>query len=421
MQARLFSALFIAVIAFLPSNLAAGAKERILYRFTGGTDGGAPSSGLIMDAAGNLYGTTSSGGDLNQCSNLGCGTVFKLTRLRNGKWKEQVLYAFQGGIDGYDPAGNLVFDAGSNLYGTTSWGGNSANCSAFGCGTVFELSPSSNGTWTKTVLHNFRNAPDGADPEGDLVFDAAGNLYGGTLGDTIRDFGTVFELSPVRGGKWRVTVLHNFLGSDGVGPSGVIFDGAGNLLGTTAGGGRSYYGTSYRLSPPKQKGGKWTETDLYDFHGYGSGGAPLGVMRDSKGNLYGTAANGGNNFGIVFEVRPHGSRWKEKMIYNFCSRNNCADGASPLAGLVMDGNGVLYGTTSSGGAGCSWPGCGAVFKLAHTKNGWKETILYRFRGGSSDGAGPQERLMFDRTGNLYGTANVQQGYQGSGVVFEITP
>jgi len=421
MQA-LFSALLIAVIALLPSSLAAGAKEKILYRFTGGTDGGVPSSGLIMDAAGNLYGTTRSGGDLSECSNFGCGTVFKLTRLRNGNWKEQVLYAFQAGIDGYDPAGNLVFDAGGNLYGTTSWGGNSANCSAFGCGTVFELSPGSKGTWTKTVLHDFQNSPDGADPEGDLLFDAAGNLYCATLGDTIRDYGTVFELSPVRGGKWRVTVLHNFLGSDGVGPSGVIFNGVDNLLGTTAGGGRSYYGTSYRLSPPKQKGGKWIETDLYDFRGYGNGGTPAGgVIRDSRGNLYGTGVFGGNNFGIVFKLTPSGTKWKEKMIYNFCSRNNCVDGASPLAGLVMDGNGSLYGTTSSGGTGCSSPGCGVVYKLARTRSGWKETVLYSFRGGSSDGAGPQERLMFDRMGNLYGTANVQQGYQGAGVVFEITP
>jgi hypothetical protein len=145
------------------------------------------------------------------------------------------------------------------------------------------------------------------------------------------------------------------------------------------------------------------------------------VIRDSKGNLYGTALNGGNNFGIAFEISPSGSNWKERMIYNFCSRNNCADGASPIAGLVMDGNGALYGTTISGGTGCSSFGCGVVFKLAHIKNGWKETVLYGFRGGSSDGAEPEERLMFDRTGNLYGTAYVEQGYQGAGVVFELTP
>jgi uncharacterized repeat protein (TIGR03803 family) len=271
------------------------------------------------------------------------------------------------------------------------------------------------------VLHNFQNTPDGADPGGDLVFDA-GNLYGATSGDTIRDYGTVFKLSPTRNGTWTVTVLHNFHGSDGVGPSGIVFDGMGNLLGATAGGGRSFYGTAYRLSPPKRQGGKWTETDLYDFSGGGNGGTPwAGVIRDSKGNLYGTGAKGGNNFGIVFELTPFGSKWKEKMIYNFCSRNYCADGASPLAGLVMDDRGVLYGTTTAGGAGCSPPGCGVVFKLARTRSGWRETVLHRFRGGSADGAGPQERLMFDRMGNLYGTADVQQGYQGGGVVFEITP
>jgi uncharacterized repeat protein (TIGR03803 family) len=412
----------VALVLITASYLAA-ATEKVLYRFTGGADGAVPSSGLLMDTAGNLYGTTARGGDLSQCDGSGCGTVFRLTPLGNGKWKEHVLYAFQGGLDGYDPTGNLVLDAAGNLYGTTSWGGNSLTCSAFGCGTVFELSPREDGTWSKFILHDFQNTPDGADPGGNLVFDHAGNLYGATSGDTIHDYGTVFELSPVRGGAWTVTVLHNFLGTDGVGPSRVIFDGAGNLFGTTASGGRGgCCGTAFKLSPPKRQGGDWTETELYDFLGGGNGGTPsAGVIRNSKGNLYGTGAYGGNNFGIAFELRPSGSKWNEKMIYNFCSRNNCADGASPLAGLLMDGDGVLYGTTSAGGTGCSSSGCGVVFKLTPTKNGWKETILHRFRGGSSDGAGPEEQLVFDRSGNLYGTAYVQQGYQGAGVVFEITP
>ena len=418
MQRRRFTVLVLLVI--VAPYLVAVAKEKVLYRFSGGTDGAFPSSGLVMDAAGNLYGTTEWGGDLSQCDQTGCGTVFKLTPGSNGTWKEHVLYTFQGGADGYNPAGNLVFDASGNLYGTTSWGGDLSQCNGNGCGTVFELSPRSNGAWNKTVLHDFQNSPDGADPEGNLIFDAAGNLYGATLGDTIRDYGTVFELSSMPDGTWTETTLHTFQGFDGVGPSAVIFGDGGSLFATTASGGRSQYGTVFRLS--RRHGGNWTETDLYDFLGGGNGGTPrAGVIRGSKGNLYGTAARGGNNFGIVFQIRPAVSKWKEEMIYNFCSRNDCADGASPLAGLAMDTNGILYGTTSAGGAECSPPGCGVVFKLTHTKNGWRETILHRFHGGSSDGAAPQEPLMFDGAGNLYGTANVQQGYQGAGVVFEITP
>lgn len=414
-RSTVLALLFIPVLA--PYLLCA---EKVLYRFTGGAGGAVPSSGLVMDTAGNLYGTTAQGGDLGQCDGSGCGTVFELTRLGHGKWEEHVLYSFQGGVDGYDPNGNLVFDSAGNLYGTTSWGGKSSNCSSFGCGTVFELSPRSNGTWSKTVLHDFQNTPDGADPEGNLIFDAAGNLYGATLGDTIRDYGTVFELSPMSDGTWTLTVLHNFQGSDGVGPSAVIFGHGGSLF-ATAGGGSDQHGIAFQLSPPQRRDAKWAETDLYDFLGGGNGGAPTGVIRGPKGNLYGTAAFGGNNFGIVFELRPSGSTYKEKMIHNFCSRNVCADGASPMAGLVMHGDGVLYGTTSAGGAVCAPYGCGVVFKLTHTTNGWRETVLYRFRGGSSDGAAPQAPLMFDRAGNLYGTANVQQGYQGAGIVFELTP
>jgi len=413
--------LVLVVIAMLTPYLAAKATEKVLYRFTGGADGGSPSSSLVMDVAGNLYGTTGAGGDLTQCSGGGCGTVFELQPSGNGKSQEKVLYAFQGGSDGSFPDGNLVFDAGGNLYGTTSDGGTSTNCSTEGCGTVFELSPNSNGTWTKTVLYNFQNEPDGAFPAG-LILDATGSLFGTTPRGGSNG-GTVYKLSPPKqhGGAWAEKVLYAFTCFGATPNPSLVVDEEGNLYG-------SYYnlddqfcsgegcGVVFQL---KQANGTWTETDLYDFVGGGNGGQPAGgVIRDSKGNLYGTGAEGGNNFGILFELRRSGTQWKESMPYNFCSRNNCADGSFPLAGLVMDGSGALYGTTYWGGAGCTY--CGVVFKLSRTSNGWEETVLHSFRGGKYDGVGPSDSLILDGQGDLYGVAGSTYG-DGAGIVFELTP
>jgi len=348
-----FGLLILAVVAVLPPSLAAGAKEKILYRFMGGTDGGDPSSTLVMDAAGNLYGTAGTGGDLSQCSNYGCGTVFELTPSSKGQWQETVLYAFQGGSDGSYPSGNLVFDASGNIYGTTSGGGTGTGCNQ-GCGTVFELSPSQGDGWTETILYNFQGEPYGAGPGG-LIFDASGNLFGVTSGGGNHNNGIVYELLPAkqREDTWSEEVLYEFSSQDGSLNPGLIFDDQGNLYGT-------YYvidiqfcsfgcGAVFEL---KHADGKWTETDLYDFLGGGNGGQPAaGVIRDSRGNLYGMAAEGGNNFGMVFEVRRSGGQWNESMLYNFCSRNNCADGAFPRAALVMGSDGAMYGTTYWGGNG----------------------------------------------------------------------
>jgi uncharacterized repeat protein (TIGR03803 family) len=416
MRARTFCALLIAVIALLPQHLAARAKEKILYGFTGGTDGGVPSSSLIMDAAGNLYGTTISGGDLSQCSNYGCGTVFELTPSSNGTWRETVLHAFQGGSDGIYPGGNLLFDAAGKLYGTTAQGGNSTNCSPSGCGTVFQLSPNRGGSWEETILHSFQGPPDGAGPIG-LTFDRSGTLYGTTVSGG-QHGGTAYSLSPPKQGgeSWTEKILYDGVSSN---PP-LLIDEQGNLYGT-------YYdfftqlcldnrdcGAVFVLEPEP---GQWLEASLYKFLGGGNGGQPAaGVIRDGGGNLYGTAAEGGNNYGIIFELTTSGGGWKEKMIYNLCSRNNCADGAYPLAALVMDRNGNLYGTTSWGGLCISE--CGVVFKLARTNGGWKETVLHDFAGGASDGQNPQQSLILDAKGNLYGVANSSQN---AGIVFEITP
>jgi len=399
----------------LAPNLWAHPKEKVLYQFTGGADGGTPDSSLLMDASGNLYGAASYGGNFGgSCGSSGCGVVFELSPSANGGWQESVLYAFQSAPDGSGPNGNLLFDASGNLYGTTSSGGTSPHCGQGGCGTVFELS-SHAGSWTEKVLYNFQNTPDGARPAG-LTFDAQGNLYG-TSGGGSNTRGAVYKLSPPKPPrrKWTEKVLYSFSGFGVIPNAGIVLDPQGNLYGT-------YYnldvqfcglgcGAVWELKPAH---GQWSETDIYDFVGGGNGGQPdAGVIRDSHGNLYGTGAEGGNNFGMVFELSYSHGQWKEKMLHNFCSRNNCADGAFPLAGLVMDTSGSLYGTTYWGGSGCVY--CGTVFKMTRVDHTWIETVLYNFLGG--DGAGPYESLIVDSQGNLYGTAG--NAGSGDGIVFEV--
>src|SRR5579863_756177 len=313
--------------------------EKVLYRFTGGTDGASADSRLVMDAAGHLYGTAQYGGDLN-CSNgypcSGCGVVFELITSASGEWHEKVLRAFQGGLDGAQPDGNLVFDSVGNIYGTTSDGGAGTDCyGQLGCGTIFELSPRTNGNWKETVLYSFRNPSDGAAPAG-LTFDASGNLYG-TASTAISS--EIYELSPPRqkGGAWAKTILYNMPDNMRVN-SGLVFDDVGNLYASWSG---DCCGGVFEL---KNVNGTWERTDLYDFLGGGYGGQPeAGVILDSKGRVYGTGVYGGNDWGIAFELK-RGSQWTETMIHNFCSLNNCADGAWPEA-LVFDPAGNLYGVT----------------------------------------------------------------------------
>ena len=287
-------AIFTAIL-FVTSTWAA-AEEKVLHSFSGGADGTYPYGGLIFDAAGNLYGTTTSGGTSNT------GTVFELTPAAGGTWTEKVLHSFSGGTDGIHPYAGLIFDAAGNLYGTTDLGG------AYGYGTVFELTPAAGGTWTEKVLHNFNNGgTDGTRPYARLTFDAAGNLYGTTYGGgAYNSYGTVFELTPAAGGTWTEKVLHSFgSGTDGLIPyGGLIFDAAGNLYGTTAYGGTNDLGTVFELTP--KAGGGWTEKVLYSFGDGTDGVSPLaGLIFDAAGNLYGTTQHGGTyNYGTVFEIAP---------------------------------------------------------------------------------------------------------------------
>jgi uncharacterized repeat protein (TIGR03803 family) len=399
-------AIFAVSLLVTSSWAATNWNEKVLYNFGNGADGKYPASGLIRDAAGNLYGTTVGG------PHPPSGTVFELSPTQGGGWTETVLYTFGGLPDGAEPWAGLIFDAAGNLYGTTSQGGN------YLYGTVFELMPNGSGGWTETVLHSFGSGTDGYQPlNGSLMFDAAGNLYGTTQEGGTAGGGTVFELTPNGSGGWTETVLHSFgSGTDGRFPlAGLIFDAAGDLYGTTELGGNSNAGTVFELTP--NGGGGWTETVLHRF-GNGTDGAEpwAGLIFDARGNLYGTTFQGGNYLGgTVFELTPNGSGgWAETVLHSF---GKGTDGYQPTYGsLIFDAAGNLYGTTQLGGSSNS----GTVFELTPDgSGGWAETLLDSF--DATDGQRfPWAGLIFDAAGNLYGTT-YGGGTYGHGTVFELTP
>lgn len=350
--------------------------ETVLHVFAGNSDGdgNVPVGGLIIDNSGNLYGTTGYGGT-GDCvllgTKVGCGIVYEMTPplTKGGAWTETVLYSFQGGKDGYFPWGNLVFDKAGNLYGASQFGGGYGSCNSpyyQYCGTVFKLSPpkTKGGKWKEKVLYRFKSGTDGANPNGGLVYDAKGAIYGTTYAggnesyckyDTSQGCGTAFELSPP-GSKdkfWKETVLRRFSKDEGNPWAGMIFDGEGHLYGTTL-------ATVFRLVPPSTKSGRWTETILYIFtqEAYGPQG-PL--LFDRSGTLYGTTYSSDEFHGALFRLKPSGETWTFGILYGFTGP---PDGGQPAANLVFrDGN--LYSTTAQGGSGsgCSFHGCGTVFEV----------------------------------------------------------
>jgi uncharacterized repeat protein (TIGR03803 family) len=404
--------LAICTIVLFTTNICA-ASEKTLHAFGAGLDGAAPNASLVWDADGNLYGTTSNGGSHNR------GTVFELSPDGSGGWTEKVLHNFGSGLDGATPVSSLVWDADGNLYGTTVAGG--THCPSAGCGTVFELTPNGNGGWTEKVLHNFGSDNDGGGPDAGLVWDNAGNLYGTTqYGGTYcpsGGCGTVFEMTPNGSGEWTEKVLHYFgNGMDGQYPrAGLVFDAAGNLYGTTTKGGVYSVGTVFEMTPNGDGG--WTEKVLHNFGSGMDGQRPLaGLIFDAAGNLYGATSEGGSHdfSGTVFEMTPDGSGgWREKILHNFGSGK---DGAGPESDLIFDGNGNLYGITVGGGS----VSLGTAFEMTpNGSGGWTEFVLHNF-GVGTDGYYPWKALVFDNAGNLCGTAPEGSTY-GQGMVFEITP
>jgi uncharacterized repeat protein (TIGR03803 family) len=329
-----------------------------LYTFTGGTDGAYPWARVIRGPDGTLYGTTSSGGE--GCGSSGCGTVFSLrppaTACRTAQcpWKETVLYRFAGGDDGERPGtGDLLFDAGGNLYGTTIEGG-SSGCGGQGCGMVFELTPASGGQWTESVLYRFAGGDDGGFPYGGVTFDQVGNLYGTTAQAGLYNCGTVFELIPA-GASWTEDTLHAFnqnLGDGCTPEAGLTFDQAGNLVGTTALGSYQGGGSVFELMP---SGGGWTESLLYAFTSFNSGPA-ASLTLDATGNLYGTTlGSGAYGLGNVFKLTPSDGGWLYTSLHDFIDY----DGEYPNGNVILDATGNIYGTTELG----TEVGFGSVFEI----------------------------------------------------------
>ncbi len=386
------------VFELIPNQNKTAWTYKVLYSFCsepGCADGANPAAGLVMDKAGNLYGTTEGGG-------FNGGTVFELTpNSAKTAWTPKVLYRFCAEAqcaDGGYPAAGLIMDSAENLYGTTPEGGASAS----GGGTVFELTPNSAKTaWAHKVLYSFcgqSDCRDGEDPYAGLILDKSGNLYGTTEGGGANGSGTVFKLTP----------------------------------------------NANELAP-NANNTAWTENVLYSFCGQRDctdGGSPYaGLIMDKSGNLYGTTYFGGGaaDSGVVFEltpldvkkpVTPSGVRpsvpnapppsWAEQVLYSFCAKADCADGSNPYSGLFFDELGKLYGTTEGGGSRSD--GTAFELKLNFNKTKWTERVIYSFcaRVGCTDGSDPAGSLIVDSSGNLYGTAYAGGTYS-SGVVFKLRP
>jgi uncharacterized repeat protein (TIGR03803 family) len=417
---------FCAALLVAHTEAAPAQSESVLYSFcsmANCADGSDPLGNVILDETGNLYGTTASGGMVGGlCQSFGCGTVFEWTT--SGTLK--ILYNFSGPPDGEQPMDGLIRDSKGNLYGTTASGGNVGGvCGTNGCGTVFELVKAGS-AYTEKVLYAFKGGTDGAYPGSGLVRDAAGNLFGTTPsggGSGCSSWippgcGTVFKITAAGNEE----VLYSFTGNadGGIPNASLIRDGAGNLYGTTEYGGNvggecpsDGCGVVFKVTPDAQ------EIVLYSFTGGDAGELPMApLVSDGKGNVYGTTATGGTVTNLLCTVQENGcgvvfeltEKGSLRTVYTF--NGDPTDGQLPIAGLVRDKQGNFYGTTDWGGPS----NAGTVFKVSPSG---VETVLHRFVE-KSDGVGPHSSLAFDAKGNLYGTAHYGGAF-GWGVLFKVMP
>ena len=392
-----FTLALLSALTLLASQPMPAQTFTTLHDFTGGNDGGAPAGVLTMDRAGNLYGVTTNGGGDNHCSpGPSCGVVFKLTH-RGTSWLYSSIYAFHG-RDGANPQAGVVFGPDGALYGTAGGG-------ATGLGIVFRLQPPASickavsCLWTETVLHSFTGGTqDGAGTGyGPPAFDRAGNMYGTTPGGGAANVGTVYEISPSNG-AWVEKVLYSFQNvPDGSQPyAGLAFDNAGNLYGTTVSGGFDRGGTVFELSP---NGSGWTESVLYRFPSDGQDASPFaGATLDASGNVYFASGSGRIT---VYELSPSGSGWTSQALYQLQAL------WGPYESMNFDSTGSLLGTV--------YQGTPRVFRLTPSNGQW---TLTGFDG--NDGGGSLSNATPDANGNVYGTFSVGGAY-GHGSVFQVTP
>jgi uncharacterized repeat protein (TIGR03803 family) len=441
--ALLAATAFICAGAAIPAQ--AQVKETVLWSFSGGIDGSSPDTGVIADGRGALYGTTGFGGTFSaSCVGVGCGTVFKLMPPADGQtaWTKTLLASFSGGADGDEPFGvlfasNEASSPKKTLYGTTS--GFAGEFGANPNGTIFKVSDG-----TLTTLWNFSGGSDGANPTAGLIADQeTGTLYGTASCCAAGAFGVVFKIDTI---DRTLTAIYGFSGgNDGAGPEApLLYDETGALYGTTIGGGNftapicamlGSCGVVFKLTPPARGQTAWTETTIWTFSGGNDGAIPLfgGLIADEAGALYGTTSSGGAfpagcdvvsiGCGTVFKLTPPVAGQTSWTLSTLWSFSGGADGGFPIAGLIADRTGALYGTTYIGGAF----GAGTAFKLtppAPGQTGWGLATLWSFSGGS-DGALPQGTLIADDKGTLYGTTQFGgnpscAGGFGCGVVFKLT-
>ena len=422
MQLKTIVRCVLAIVLFAPIGAANARGFKLLYNFCSQqncTDGKWPYAQVIADGQGNLFGTTGAGGEAN-CKLYGCGTVFEVA----ADGTETVLHAFTSNPDGSGPRGGVIMDAAGNLYGTTAvGGGDGCGGAGYGCGTIFKVTPGGK----ESVLYDFAGgASDGAYPSAGLVADRAGNFYGTTPdggGGTqcIVQFGgcgAIFKYAT----DGTETMLYGFSGGkDGADvEAGLILDRKGNLFGTAAAGGllsncsqglSPGCGVVFKLTPD----GK--EKTLYAFKGGNDGWGPIAsLVEDKGGNLYGTTQAGGSTTacngvgcGIVFKIAPDGT---ETILHDFTGGS---DGQNPAAGMIADGRGNLYGTTqgeyyAAGHAAPQTQNYGTVFKIAPDGT---FRVLYTFTGGTN-GANPVANLAKGPNGILYGTTEFPNG-----VVFQV--